>query len=989
MKSVLRVAALVMAGIAMNTSCDPDAPAPPAPAPAVASRADGTGAALRAAYIAAVQGDAAERYCFDALGEAAYSSNDAHSLAIELSGGALRLAPLAGLGSWWTELRLARIEGLRDVAQLDGVEVAANRVTFRHGAGIDSWYSNGPLGVEQGFVLRERPLHDAGTVVLELEVAGDLEPAMGDSGDEIVLSTQEGDAALHYTDLFAHDADGKALGAWMAVGDSTIRLIVDDSDARYPLRIDPLVWSQQQNLVANDAATGDGFASAVAVDGNTAVVGAPFDDDLGFDAGSAYVFVRNGSVWTQEAKLLGSTSGANDWFGWSVALNGNTAIVGAPQYFSGSGKAYVFVRNGSVWTEQQLLVISNPSGTDQFGFAVALNGDRALIGAPTHFDPNEGSAFVFLRSGTVWSEEAELHAWDGSESQFGIAVGLSGDTAIVGNRFDGPGSAFVFIRNGTQWFTEQKLVPNDSSSYFGNAVAVSGDTALVGAPGDDDNGPDSGSASVYLRVAGQWFLQAKLIGMGVGANDSFGANVALSGDTAVLGARFDSQLASNAGATYVFTRSGTQWSQAQKLFAGDGGPGDYFGSSLDVSGTLIATGTPYKDGVGVDSGALYMFDVAPGGKPNGDTCAQGSECTSGFCVDGVCCNTLCSGGLNDCQACSVAAGAAANGTCGPRTNGSSCSDNSLCTQTDSCQSGTCAGSNPVTCSAPDQCHDAGVCNPGTGICSNPQKMNGSSCNDANLCTQSDSCQSGTCTGSSPVTCTAQDQCHDVGVCSPATGLCNDPPKINGSSCNDGSLCTQSDTCQLGACVGASPVMCMAQDDCHDVGTCAPLTGLCDNPQEPDGTLCPGGSCVMGVCQQGQGGAGGAGGGGEGGAGGGTGGGAQGGAGGGTGGGTGGGGEGGQDEGGAGGPGEAGASSSSTTGSSGANASKEPEADSGCSCRLASSRSSNTWAALLALGFALMLVRRREQTVWTAPPRGDRQRQTCCSLRPRRPTSSPL
>src|SRR6202008_4000973 len=113
--------------------------------------------------------------------------------------------------------------------------------------------------------------------------------------------------------------------------------------------------------------------------------------------------------------------------------------------------------------------------------------------------------------------------------------------------------------------------------------------------------------------------------------------------------------------------------------------------------------------------------------------------------------------------------------------------------TDTCQAGSCSGSNPVTCTASDQCHDAGVCNAITG-CSNPNKADGTSCNDADLCTQTDTCEAGICTGSNPVTCTASDQCHDAGTCDAQTGLCSNPNKTDGTSCDDGNSCTQTDTC---------------------------------------------------------------------------------------------------------------------------------------------------------------------------------------------------
>src|SRR4029078_6321178 len=130
-----------------------------------------------------------------------------------------------------------------------------------------------------------------------------------------------------------------------------------------------------------------------------------------------------------------------------------------------------------------------------------------------------------------------------------------------------------------------------------------------------------------------------------------------------------------------------------------------------------------------------------------------------------------------------------------------------CTQTDTCQAGVCTGGNPVVCPAPDQCHNAGTCAPATRVCSNPAKANGTACNDGDGCTQTDTCQAGTCTGANPVVCPAPDQCHDVGACVPATGACTKPPQPDRTVRNDGTLCTRSDTCQAGTCVGGNPVVC--------------------------------------------------------------------------------------------------------------------------------------------------------------------------------------
>ena len=248
------------------------------------------------------------------------------------------------------------------------------------------------------------------------------------------------------------------------------------------------------------------------------------------------------------------------------------------------------------------------------------------------------------------------------------------------------------------------------------------------------------------------------------------------------------------------------------------------------------------------------------GRANGTACNDGNLCTqTDTCQSGTCVGS---------NPVTCTAGTCQNpGTCNPSTgqcsaptnrpDGTTCSDGNACTQSDSCQAGTCVGSNPVTCTAPDACHSAGTCNPATGVCGTPpNRPDGTACNDGNACTQSDSCQAGTCVGSNPVTCTAPDACHSAGTCNPATGVCGTPPnRPDGTACNDGNACTQSDSCQAGTCVGSNPVTCNAPDACHSAGTCNPATGVCGTPpNRPDGTACNDGnactqsdSCQAGTC----------------------------------------------------------------------------------------------------------------------------------------------
>jgi len=242
---------------------------------------------------------------------------------------------------------------------------------------------------------------------------------------------------------------------------------------------------------------------------------------------------------------------------------------------------------------------------------------------------------------------------------------------------------------------------------------------------------------------------------------------------------------------------------------------------------------------------------------DGDACDDGNPCTqTDTCSGGVCLGgnpKLCAPR----DQCHIA------GTCDPQTgscsnppkrNGSSCDDGDRCTQTDSCQAGVCAGADPVACTASDQCHLAGRCDPATGRCSNPGKPDDSPCSDGNACTLADTCQDGACSPGRPKACQALDQCHAAGTCDPASGACSNPPKPDETACNDGNGCTLGDVCRGGSCRAGAPKTCRALDQCHVPGTCSPATGSCSNPPKSDGAACDDGSvctrrdaCQAGVC----------------------------------------------------------------------------------------------------------------------------------------------
>jgi hypothetical protein len=226
--------------------------------------------------------------------------------------------------------------------------------------------------------------------------------------------------------------------------------------------------------------------------------------------------------------------------------------------------------------------------------------------------------------------------------------------------------------------------------------------------------------------------------------------------------------------------------------------------------------------------------------PAGTACDDGNMCTRNDFCDGA---GGCAGTSITCKPldqCHVA------GTCDPATgtcsnpgapNGTACDDGNACTQTDTCQNGVCVGGNPVVCAAQDTCHDVGVCDTTTGQCSNPPKADGASCNDGNLCTQTDTCQGGVCTGTDPVVCAPPDQCHETGTCDEASGTCVYQAKPDGAPCTGTNLCFNTYSCQAGACVGTDPVVCTARDQCHLAGVCKPATGLCSDPEAEDATSC--------------------------------------------------------------------------------------------------------------------------------------------------------
>jgi hypothetical protein len=364
--------------------------------------------------------------------------------------------------------------------------------------------------------------------------------------------------------------------------------------------IDP--WFLQASLTAPQGASGDYFSSSVAVSGDTAVVGAWGENNA---TGAAYVYTRSGSVWTQVAKLTPSDAAPSDYFGSAVAVNGDTVLAGAWAKSGGMGAAYVFVRSGTVWSQQAKLTAADAAAHDNFGRSVALSGGTVVVGAPN--EGTTGAAYVFSRSGAAWVQQAKLTASDAAPYDgFGSSVAINGDAAIIGAAVHASyrGAAYVFVRSGTGWSQQAKLTASDGAAFdeFGYSAALDGETAVVGA---FYHANYKGSVYVFVRNGSVWSEQAELMATDGVSHDQFGGSVALTGDTAIVGA---SGKAGFSGAAYVFQRIGSVWIQQAELRAPNSKQFDSVGSAVSLSaGTVLAGAGGRANG----TGACFVYTNLP------------------------------------------------------------------------------------------------------------------------------------------------------------------------------------------------------------------------------------------------------------------------------------------------------------------------------------------------------------------------------------------
>ena len=660
-------------------------------------------------------------------------------------GRGFRTEPDSGGWSWGLELRSYGFAGNEQVVtEPTSVSAEGQRVAYAWGATLEEWYVNDSRGLEHGYIVHQRPVSDgmegASPLTFTLAVRGGLRPVVDAAGRDVCFSNGAGGEILTYTGLSVVDAEGRGLVARFEHAGEGLRLSIDERGAHYPLTIDPI--AQQAYFKASNTDADDLFGISVSISGDTVVVGAEREssnatgvngdeaDNSAWRSGAAYVFVRNGGNWSQQAYLKASNTGNQDWFGHSVSISGETIVVGASgedststgvnggQLSNGayaSGAAYVFARNGTTWSQQAYLKASNTDPFDYFGIVVSVSDDTVVVGAggesssATGVNGNQadnsayqaGAAYVFVRDGSVWSQQAYLKASNTDSGDGFAVVALSGDTLVVGATGESSGAtgvngdqgdssaphsgaAYVFVRSGRIWSQQAYLKASNTGAddAFGWGVSSSGDTIVVGAPREPSsatgvNGDHSdnslywaGAAYVFARNGASWSQQAYLKASNTDAFDQFGDSVSAFGNTVVIAAPVESSnatgingdqsdnSASSAGAAYVFARSGTIWSQQLYLKASNTDAGDAFGDSVAISGDTLVVAAPTErsaaQGVNGDqgdnsafkAGAAYAFEIgAPGvGHCFGDP-ASGTPCPCNNDNDGSLPGSGCANGV--------------------------------------------------------------------------------------------------------------------------------------------------------------------------------------------------------------------------------------------------------------------------------------------------------------------------------------------------------
>jgi hypothetical protein len=393
-------------------------------------------------------------------------------------------------------------------------------------------------------------------------------------------------------------------------------------------------WNQNSKITSNTniGAAYDTFGSSVSLSGNKALIGSPFDDDNGHNSGAAYLFELINGEWVLIQKIFASNGKEYDFFGYSVSLSGNMALIGSPQISTelsnGNGQAYVFERINNKWVESQVLSANDGTTGDNFGFAVSLDLNKALIGANEDkigSSRKKGSAYFFdYTQSTGWIETQKIIVEnDNGSNLFGSSVLISGDKAIIGapkktqndSNIDGAVYVLAFDPDSNLWSHTQLLTSTYFSestirANFGTSLDLNGTRLIIGAPNDKRFTFNSGAVYIYNLIEGNWVVSSRLLPRSAGAIDGFGFSVKISENRAVIGSFRQGVNSGFEGGVYIFDYNGSHWYENHIIKANNGAFFDNFGVSLGLDGnTLLVGANNYDTDRGTNSGAAFIYDI--------------------------------------------------------------------------------------------------------------------------------------------------------------------------------------------------------------------------------------------------------------------------------------------------------------------------------------------------------------------------------------------
>ena len=542
-----------------------------------------------------------------------------------------------GEPAWELGLRLTSWGVAHDLQQVNFATATAydNRVEYRRGP-LTEWYVNTTMGLEQGFTIEAPPADDITELVLEMTLDGNLTAEIAGNAGAVTFRREDSNVMITYSGLKAWDAVAQPLEARLelANGAGTLRLVISVSDAAWPITVDPIFTQVAKLLPVGDPdSAGVAFGISMAERDGLVVIGTAESLQGGW-SGTAYVFQAVADGLEFVAKLAPADGGPGSEFGRSVAVNGDTVIVCARYEDNGSGpgSAYVFDRDQGgtdAWGQVTKIVPAGVSEADEFGLSVAISGDTAVFGAPGN-ESEKGAVYIFGRDQggqDGWGQVKKLTLLDGSTGDdFGQSLSMSGDTLLVGaDGYDGPGldfgAAFVFERNAggpDNWGQTAMLSADDGEEedHFGVAVATDGTRAVISAPGTFPE-----RLYVFERDpggSGSW-EQASVVNANLASNFVFGQVLAINGDTIVAGDRLAfNQFDQLMGAAHVFERDsgGTgEWGLTTTLRAFDGNEYDNFGRSVLINGdrVYVAAHAHEHSGLGNTAGAVFIYERHAGG----------------------------------------------------------------------------------------------------------------------------------------------------------------------------------------------------------------------------------------------------------------------------------------------------------------------------------------------------------------------------------------